>query len=86
MSTFSCKDEGGRFFKECFVKSSVLAILASYIKIHIMRNSPKIGKELRCLNKTKKKWPVNNRSDKTMIQVFKHGWKVETIKTFIEKN
>lgn len=51
-----------------------------------MRNSYKIGKELRCLIKTKqKKWPVNNRSDKTMIQVFKHGWKVETIKTIIEK-
>ena len=38
------------------------------------------------LNQNKKKWPINNRSDKTMIQVFKHGWKVETIKTFIEKN
>ena len=48
---------------------------------------PQDRKGTQMLNQNnKKKWPVNNRSDKTMIQVFKHGWKVETIKTFIEKN
>lgn len=45
---------------------------------------PQDRKELRCLIKTKI-WPIKNRSNKTMIWVLKHGWKVETMKTFIEK-
>lgn len=56
-----------------------------YTKIYIMRNSPNIGKEFRCWIKTKK-WPIKNRSGRIIIQVLKHGWKVEKINIFIGKN